>query len=115
ARTPCRGGADDWRRDPDSDALRGSSLCAAGAVIVGKGNTNEFAYGIDGHNPHWGDACNPHDPSRITGGSTSGPAAAVAGGLALAGIGTDTGGSLRVPACLCGPARTLPTVRGAPL
>jgi aspartyl-tRNA(Asn)/glutamyl-tRNA(Gln) amidotransferase subunit A len=112
---PTTAGADHWRRDPATDAASVARLRAAGAVIVGKGNTNEFAYGIDGHNPHWGDACNPHDPERITGGSTSGPAAAVAGGLALAGLGTDTGGSLRVPSSLCGVTGFRPTLGSVPL
>jgi aspartyl-tRNA(Asn)/glutamyl-tRNA(Gln) amidotransferase subunit A len=112
---PTTAGADHWRRDPAADAVSVARLRAAGAVIVGKGNTNEFAYGIDGHNPHWGDARNPHDPERITGGSTSGPSAAVAGGLALAGLGTDTGGSLRVPASLCGIAGFRPTLGSVPL
>ena len=79
--------------------------------MVGKGNTNEFAYGIDGRNPHFGDARNPHDHSRITGGSSSGPAAAVAAGLALGAVGTDTSGSLRVPASLCGIVGLRPTRR----
>jgi len=112
---PTTAGADHWRRDPATDAASVARLRAAGAVIVGKGNTNEFAYGIDGHNPHWGDARNPHDPERMTGGSSSGPAAAVAGGLALAGLGTDTGGSLRVPASLCGIAGFRPTLGSVPL
>ncbi|HEV7461517.1 MAG TPA: amidase [Solirubrobacteraceae bacterium] len=112
---PTTAGADHWRRDPAADAASVARLRAAGAVIVGKGNTNEFAYGIDGQNPHWGDAGNPHDPERITGGSTSGPAAAVAGGLALAGLGTDTGGSLRVPASLCGVTGFRPTLGSVPL
>jgi aspartyl-tRNA(Asn)/glutamyl-tRNA(Gln) amidotransferase subunit A len=112
---PTTAGADHWRRDPASDAVAVARLRAAGAVIVGKGNTNEFAYGIDGHNPHWGDARNPRDPERMTGGSTSGPAVAVAGGLALAGLGSDTGGSLRVPASLCGIAGLRPTLRSVPL
>ena len=112
---PTTAGADHWRRDPASDAESVARLRAAGAVIVGKGNTNEFAYGIDGLNPHWGDARNPHDPERLTGGSTSGPAAAVASGLALAGLGTDTGGSLRVPASLCGVAGFRPTIGSVPM
>ncbi len=112
---PTTAGADHWRRDPATDAASVARLRAAGAVIVGKGNTNEFAYGIDGHNPHWGDACNSHDPERITGGSTSGPATAVAGGLALAGLGTDTGGSLRVPSSLCGVTGFRPSLGSVPL
>jgi aspartyl-tRNA(Asn)/glutamyl-tRNA(Gln) amidotransferase subunit A len=84
-------------------------LRAAGAIVVGKGNTNEFACGIDGRNPHKGDCHNPWDPTRLTGGSSSGPAAAVAGGLAAAAIGTDTSGSIRVPAALCGVVGIRPT------
>jgi aspartyl-tRNA(Asn)/glutamyl-tRNA(Gln) amidotransferase subunit A len=81
----------------------------AGAIVVGKGNTNEFACGIDGRNPHKGDCRNPWDPTRLTGGSSSGPAAAVAAGMAEGGIGTDTSGSIRVPAALCGVVGIRPT------
>src|SRR3954449_5389050 len=102
-------GASGWSRDPTSDAPAVARLRHAGAVILGKGNTNEFAFGIDGRNPHWGDCRNPHDPTRMTAGSTSGPAAATAAGLALAGIGTDTSGSLRAPASLCGLVAIRPT------
>ncbi len=107
---PTTAGAAGWRRLPGEDATAVARLRAAGAVIVGKGNTNEFAYGIDGRNPHWGDARNPHDPERISGGSSSGPAVAVATGMALAGLGTDTTGSLRVPAALCGIVGLRPTL-----
>jgi aspartyl-tRNA(Asn)/glutamyl-tRNA(Gln) amidotransferase subunit A len=106
---PTAASAAGWRRDPKHDAAAVAKIRAAGAVIVGKGNTNEFAYGIDGRNPHWGDARNPHDPSRISGGSSSGPAVAVASGMALAGLGTDTSGSIRVPAALCGLVGLRPT------
>jgi aspartyl-tRNA(Asn)/glutamyl-tRNA(Gln) amidotransferase subunit A len=106
---PTTAGASGWSRHPASDALTVARLRRAGAVIVGKGNTNEFAFGIDGRNPHWGDCRNPHDPARMTAGSTSGPAAATAAGLALAGIGTDTSGSLRAPASLCGLVAIRPT------
>ena len=95
-------GAEGWRRTPRADAPAAGRLRAAGAVILGKGNTNEFAFGIDGRNPHWGDCRNPIDPIRISGGSTAGPACATVAGMALGGIGTDTSGSLRVPASLCG-------------
>jgi len=78
--------------------------------VIGKGNTNEFAYGIDGRNPHHGDCHNPFDPSRISGGSSSGPAVATAAGLALAGLGSDTSGSIRVPAALCGLVGVRPTM-----
>ena len=76
--------------------------CAADAVIVGKLNLDEFAAGGTGFNPHYGRCCNPWDLERITGGSSSGGAAAVAAGLAAATLGPDTGGSARVPAAYCG-------------
>ncbi len=114
---PTTAGAAGWRREPSRDAPAVARLRAAGAIVVGKGNTNEFAYGIDGRNPHFGDVLNPRDPQRMTGGSTSGPAAAVATGMALGGLGSDTSGSLRVPASLCGivglrPTRTLVPRKG---
>jgi aspartyl-tRNA(Asn)/glutamyl-tRNA(Gln) amidotransferase subunit A len=107
---PTTAGATGWRRAPREDAGAVARLRAAGAVIVGKGNTNEFAYGIDGRNPHHGDCCNPHDPTRVSGGSSAGPAVATAAGIALAGLGTDTTGSIRVPASLCGLVGIRPTV-----
>jgi aspartyl-tRNA(Asn)/glutamyl-tRNA(Gln) amidotransferase subunit A len=107
---PTTAGAAGWRRAPTRDAGAVARLRAAGAVIVGKGNTNEFAYGIDGRNPHHGDCCNPHDPARVSGGSSAGPAVATAAGMALAGLGTDTTGSIRVPASLCGLVGIRPTV-----
>lgn len=85
-----------------ADAPIVARLRAAGAVVVGKLHTHEFAYGPIGDTAATGPARNPHDPSRVTGGSSSGSAAAVgAGHLALA-IGTDTGASVRTPAALCG-------------
>jgi aspartyl-tRNA(Asn)/glutamyl-tRNA(Gln) amidotransferase subunit A len=111
---PTTAGAAGWTRRPAADAPVVARLRRAGAVIVGKGHTNEFAYGIDGRNPHHGDAANPHDPARLPGGSTSGPAAATAAGLALAGVGTDTSGSLRVPASLCGVVALRPTLGALP-
>jgi aspartyl-tRNA(Asn)/glutamyl-tRNA(Gln) amidotransferase subunit A len=107
---PTTAGAAGWRRAPTQDAGAVARLRAAGAVIVGKGNTNEFAYGIDGRNPHHGDCCNPHDPTRVAGGSSAGPAVATAAGMALGGLGTDTTGSIRVPASLCGLVGVRPTV-----
>jgi Asp-tRNA(Asn)/Glu-tRNA(Gln) amidotransferase A subunit family amidase len=107
-------GSKGWRREPERDATAVARLRAAGAIIVGKGNTNEFAYGIDGRNPHRGDCCNPHDPARISGGSSSGPAAATAAGMALAGLGTDTSGSIRVPASLCGVVGIRPALGAVP-
>jgi aspartyl-tRNA(Asn)/glutamyl-tRNA(Gln) amidotransferase subunit A len=99
---PTTAGASRWRRLPERDATVVARLRRAGAVIVGKGHTNEFAYGIDGANEHWGDCRNPDDPERMCGGSSSGPAVATAAGMALGGLGTDTAGSLRVPASFCG-------------
>ena len=75
---------------------------AAGAWMVGKTHLNEHAYGLTGENPWWGDCTMPGDPGRLTGGSSSGAAATVLAGAADVGLGTDTGGSLRVPASLCG-------------
>ncbi|HEY1855127.1 MAG TPA: amidase [Solirubrobacterales bacterium] len=106
---PTTAGAAGWSRQPRADAVAVARLRAAGAIFVGKGNTNEFAYGIDGKNPHRGDCRNPHDPARMTGGSSSGPAAATAAGMAWAGIGTDTTGSIRMPASLCGVVGIRPT------
>ena len=79
-------------------------LRAAGCVIVGKANLHEFAYGVTNVNPHFGNALNPHDPSRVAGGSSGGSAVAVAAGLCDWAIGSDTGGSIRIPASLCGVA-----------
>jgi aspartyl-tRNA(Asn)/glutamyl-tRNA(Gln) amidotransferase subunit A len=84
-------------------------LDAAGAVDVGRLNMVEFALGITGHNAHTGHPRNPWDPARITGGSTSGGAAAVAARLVPATLGSDTGGSIRVPAAACGILGLKPT------
>ncbi len=81
----------------------------AGAVLVGTTNLHEFAAGITGTNPHFGPVRNPWDSERISGGSSSGSAAAVAAGLAVAALGTDTAGSVRVPAALCGVVGLKPT------
>ena len=77
-------------------------LRAAGAVITGKTHLHPLAYGITGENPEFGDCVQPNDPGALTGGSSSGAAASVLEGSAVAAIGTDTGGSIRVPAALCG-------------
>lgn len=87
---------------PDGDAAAVERLRAAGAVIVGKTNLHELAYGITNNNPHYGPTRNPHDTARIPGGSSGGSGAAVAAGLCAASLGTDTGGSIRIPASFCG-------------
>jgi aspartyl-tRNA(Asn)/glutamyl-tRNA(Gln) amidotransferase subunit A len=84
------------------DSAVAARLRAQGAVIVGKTNLHQLAYGITGENPDYGDCAQPRDASRFTGGSSSGSAASVQEGSAVAGIGTDTGGSIRAPAALCG-------------
>jgi aspartyl-tRNA(Asn)/glutamyl-tRNA(Gln) amidotransferase subunit A len=91
----------------DAEAIR--RIKAAGAVLLGKTNTHEIALGVTGVNPHYGAVKNPWDLSRISGGSSSGSAAAVAAGMALAALGTDTGGSIRIPASLCGVVGLKPT------
>jgi aspartyl-tRNA(Asn)/glutamyl-tRNA(Gln) amidotransferase subunit A len=87
---------------PERDAPVVTRLKQAGAVLLGKTNMHEFAYGVTTNNPHYGPARNPWDTRRIPGGSSGGSAAAVAAGLCLGSIGTDTGGSIRIPAALCG-------------
>ena len=77
-------------------------LRAAGVVITGKTHLHPLAYGITGENPEFGDCAQPGDAAALTGGSSSGAAASVLEGSAVAAIGTDTGGSIRVPAALCG-------------
>jgi Asp-tRNA(Asn)/Glu-tRNA(Gln) amidotransferase A subunit family amidase len=87
---------------PATDAEVVTRLRAAGAVIVGKATTHEFAYGPTGDIAANGPCANPHDPGRMAGGSSAGSAAAVAAGLVPVAVGTDTGGSVRIPAALCG-------------
>jgi aspartyl-tRNA(Asn)/glutamyl-tRNA(Gln) amidotransferase subunit A len=102
---------------PAENAPVVTRLLQAGAVILGKTNMHEFAYGVTTNNPHFGPVHNPWDVSRISGGSSGGSAAALAAGLCYASIGTDTGGSIRIPAALCGvtglkPTRDLIDARG---
>lgn len=89
-------------RVPDADATVVRKLRDAGAVIVGKNNLHEFAYGGSSLVSHFGDVHNPWDVGRIAGGSSGGSAACVSAGMAYAAIGTDTAGSIREPAALCG-------------
>jgi aspartyl-tRNA(Asn)/glutamyl-tRNA(Gln) amidotransferase subunit A len=84
-------------------------LEASGALNLGTLNLAEFAFSPTGHNVHFGDCCNPWNPAYITGGSSSGSAAAVAAGLVYGALGSDTGGSIRVPAALCGISGIKPT------
>lgn len=86
----------------EQDAFAVAALSSAGAVCVGALNMGEYAYDFTGENAHDGDCRNPHDPQRMAGGSSSGPAAAVAAGMLPFALGTDTNGSIRVPSSYCG-------------
>ena len=98
-----------------ADAVAVKRLRAAGAVIIGHTNMTEFAFTGLGINPHYGTPGNPWDGSRIPGGSSSGAAVSVSACMAFAGIGTDTGGSVRIPAALCGLTGFKPTQRRSDL
>jgi aspartyl-tRNA(Asn)/glutamyl-tRNA(Gln) amidotransferase subunit A len=91
------------------DAAVIARLRLAGAVFVGKTNLHEIALGVTNVNPHYGPCRNPWDLSRISGGSSGGSAAAVAAGMCLGALGSDTGGSIRIPAALCGVTGLKPT------
>ena len=98
-----------------ADAAVVGRLRAAGMVIMGHTNMTEFAYSGLGLNPHYGTPANPVDRSRIPGGSSSGAAVSVAEGMAAVGLGTDTGGSCRIPAAFCGLTGFKPTARRIPM
>ena len=90
------------RKTQSRDGAFVRSMGDVGAVLAGKTHLHEFAYGITGENPHYGDCEHPRFPGRTTGGSSSGSAAAVAAGIVPLALGSDTGGSVRVPAAWCG-------------
>jgi aspartyl-tRNA(Asn)/glutamyl-tRNA(Gln) amidotransferase subunit A len=94
---------------PDYDAAVVESLRAGGAVLVAKSGMHELAYGITSSNPHFGAIRNPWDRDRIPGGSSGGSGAAVAAGMVFMAMGSDTGGSIRIPAAFCGVVGLKPT------
>ena len=94
---------------PQEDAFVVHKMKRAGAQIIGKTNTHEIALGVTNNNPHYGACKNPWDITRTPGGSSGGSAVAVATGMAMAALGTDTGGSIRIPAALCGVVGLKPT------
>jgi len=94
---------------PAEDAFVVQKIKKAGGQIIGKTNTHEIALGVTNNNPHFGACRNPWDTARTPGGSSGGSAVAVSTGMAMAAIGTDTGGSIRIPASLCGVVGLKPT------
>ncbi len=99
---PTTAGSSFYRKVPERSATVVNRLEAAGAVMIGRTGLQEFAFGFTSENHWFGSVRNPWDPATSTGGSSGGSAAAVAAGLAAAALGTDTGGSIRGPAALCG-------------
>ncbi|WFU78146.1 amidase family protein [Bradyrhizobium sp. CIAT3101] len=113
---PTSGGTAALRRHrPGSDAMVVDRLRRAGAIVLGKTGLHELSMGWTGDNPHFGRVRNPHAPDRIAGGSSSGSAAAVAARMAPAALGTDTNGSIRIPAALCGIVGYRPSLGRYPL
>jgi amidase len=115
---PTGGGNPDWARErpvPTRHAWAVQTLLDAGATLIGKTITDEVSLGILGENPFFGTPLNPRAPDRVPGGSSSGSAAAVAAGLCDTALGTDTGGSVRVPASFCGLYGIRPTHGRLPL
>src|SRR5580704_11226367 len=104
----------DDRPPATRDAPIVARLRAAGAVLIGRTNMTEFAFSGVGINPHYGTPGNPYDRQRIPGGSSAGAPVSVADGCAIVAIGTDTGGSVRIPAALCGGVGLKPTAKRIP-
>lgn len=113
--TAMRAGSNRPRPTSVADAEIVAALRRAGAVLIGRTRMHEIAMGATGLNPNDGGARNPADPSRIPGGSSSGSAVAVAAGLCAAAVGTDTAGSVRIPAALCGVVGFKPTMGALPM
>lgn len=112
---PTTAGSRRWSRIAGADAACVVRLRTARWAVAGKAHTNEWAFGIDGRNPWRPDCRNPWDVERLPGGSSSGAAVAVATGYVEAGLGTDTSGSIRVPAALCGVVGLRPTPGRVPM
>ncbi len=94
---------------PERDAAVVERLAEAGAIVLGKTNLHELAYGVTSNNPHFGPVLNPRDRRRVAGGSSGGSAVAVVTEVVFAALGTDTGGSIRIPAAFCGCVGFKPT------
>ncbi len=112
---PTRAGSAFFERLPTEDAPVVRCLRDAGALVIGKTNTHEFAWGITTENPHFGRTANPYDPARIVGGSSGGAGAAIAADLADLALGTDTLGSIRIPSALCGLTGLRPATGSIPI
>ncbi|MFZ5810360.1 MAG: amidase [Chloroflexota bacterium] len=107
---PLRAGSRVWEGYvPEEDAFVVKKLRRAGVIVVGHHNMHEIALGVTNVNPHFGACRNPWNQERISGGSSGGSAVAVASGLCFGALGTDTGGSIRIPASLCGVVGLKPT------
>jgi len=98
------------REPAAADAPLVAEMRRHGCLVVGKANLHEWAYGVTSSNPHYGPVRNPHDPTRIAGGSSGGSAVAVVAGMCDWAVGSDTGGSIRIPASLCGCVGFKPTL-----